>query len=72
RLTFAWSRDNGVILLPIEQGYQLICRNSASLEAILEGNRVGNQPQDLNFVTDDEFEIAWHLSIKKARSSHIK
>ncbi|CNF79922.1 GspE/PulE family protein [Yersinia frederiksenii] len=55
-LTFSWSRDNGVILFPIEHGYQLICRNSASLEAILEANRVGNQPDDLNFVTDDEFE----------------
>lgn len=55
-LTFSWSRDNGVILLPVEHGYQIICRHSASLEAILECNRVANQPQGLNFVTDEEFD----------------
>ncbi|CNE88009.1 general secretion pathway protein E [Yersinia rohdei] len=55
-LTFTWSRDNGVILLSTDNGYQLICRNSASLEAILEGNRVGNRPQILSFVNDDEFD----------------
>lgn len=55
-LTFNWAKDNGVILSPTDKGYQLICRNSASLEAILEGNRVGNQPTELNFVTDDEFD----------------
>jgi general secretion pathway protein E len=55
-LTFSWSRSNGVILLPVNQGYQLICRHSASLEAILEGNRIGNQPQGIDFVTDDEFD----------------
>ncbi|MGH1475864.1 type II secretion system ATPase GspE [Yersinia proxima] len=55
-LTFSWARDNGVILLPVEQGYQLICRYSASLDAILEGNRVGNRPIGLEFVTDDEFD----------------
>lgn len=55
-LTFSWAKDNGVILSPTDKGYQLICRNSASLEAILEGNRVGNQPIALNFVTDDEFD----------------
>lgn len=55
-LNFNWAKDNGVILSPTDKGYQLICRNSASLEAILEGNRVGNQPTALNFVTDDEFD----------------
>ncbi|HHL2560531.1 TPA: GspE/PulE family protein [Yersinia enterocolitica] len=55
-LTFNWARDNGVILSPVDKGYQLICRNSASLEAILEGNRVGKQPIALNFVTDEEFD----------------
>lgn len=38
-LTFSWAKDNGVILSPADKGYQLICRNSASLDAILEGNR---------------------------------
>ncbi|MFW5402479.1 type II secretion system ATPase GspE [Yersinia sp. 1252 StPb PI] len=54
-LTLNWSKDNGVILLPVENGYQIICRHSASLEAILEGNRVACQPMGLDFVTDDEF-----------------
>ncbi|HDL7014317.1 TPA: type II secretion system ATPase GspE [Yersinia enterocolitica] len=55
-LTFSWAKDNGVILSPADKGYQLICRNSASLDAILEGNRVGNKPISINFVTDDEFD----------------
>lgn len=55
-LKFSWAKDNGVILSPVEHGYQLICRKSASLEAILEGNRVGNRPVGLHFVTDTEFE----------------
>ncbi|CNH52245.1 type II secretion system ATPase GspE [Yersinia pekkanenii] len=55
-LTFSWSRDNGVILLPADSGYRIICRYSASLEAILEGNRIANQPVGIDFVTDDEFD----------------
>ncbi|AKP32938.1 type II secretion system ATPase GspE [Yersinia aleksiciae] len=55
-LNFIWSRDNGVILLPLDQGYKIICRHSSSLEAILEGNRVANQAVKLDFVTDDDFD----------------
>lgn len=55
-LPFSWAKDNGVVLSPAEQGYQLICRKSASLEAILEGNRVGKRPAGLHFVSDDEFD----------------
>lgn len=54
-LTFNWSKDNGVILIPVDNGCQLIFRHSASLESILEGNRIANQPVGLDFVTDDEF-----------------
>lgn len=55
-LSFTWARDNGVVLLPVDQGYQIICRHTASLEAILEGNRIANQAAGLDFVTDDEFD----------------
>lgn len=55
-LAFSWAKDNGVILVPVKQGYQIICRDSASLESILEGNRVGNRPIGLQIVTDDEFD----------------
>ncbi|EKN3445589.1 Flp pilus assembly complex ATPase component TadA, partial [Yersinia enterocolitica] len=34
----------------------MICRHTASLEAILEGNRIANQAAGLDFVTDDEFD----------------
>lgn len=54
-LTFNWSKDNGVISIPVDKGCQLICRHSASLESILEGNRIANQPVGIDFVTDDEF-----------------
>ncbi|CNL00714.1 general secretion pathway protein E [Yersinia aldovae] len=54
-LTFDWARDNGIVLLPMERGCQLLCRHSTSLDAILEGNRVGQYPIELKLVSDDEF-----------------
>ncbi|WP_016585169.1 ATPase, T2SS/T4P/T4SS family, partial [Yersinia pestis] len=55
-LTFSWSKSHGVLILPMAQGSQLICRKSATLEAILEGNRVAHSPILFNLVTDEEFE----------------
>ncbi|SUB29473.1 general secretion pathway protein E [Yersinia pseudotuberculosis] len=55
-LTFSWSKSHGVLILPMAQGGQLICRKSATLEAILEGNRMAHSPILFNLVTDEEFE----------------
>lgn len=55
-LTFSWSKNNGVLIFSTISGCQLICRNSVTLEAILEGNRVANNPVSLELVTNEEFD----------------
>ncbi|MGL4486689.1 MAG: GspE/PulE family protein [Yersinia sp. (in: enterobacteria)] len=54
-LTFDCSKNNGVILLPMGKGYQLICRDDTSLETILEANRVAQHSVELKLVSEDEF-----------------